>query len=361
MNEHPKGHEIIFVSRKWPPAIGGMETYSIRLVEELRQHTTVKTMVLPGRENGAPPKALALVGFGIVTFFRLLFQRNRARVLHLGDMAIWPLAIATILRHGAESIVVSAHGTDVSFPRRRTLLGRLYAFYLKFGGLVLHRAEIIANSNATAEETRLYGFQNVSVVPLATDFKRRDAPLQPTQMLFAGRIIPLKGLKWFCEEVLPHLPPDMTLNVAGTIWDQNEAGCLDTPQVNYIGHLNQDQLAIAAAESLCVVIPNVETPNGQFEGFGLLAIEAASAGGVVLASDHGGLKEAVIDNITGLSLPSGQAEAWIEAVSDVRGWTTNKRAKFVEQATRTIAQQFSWQRVAEETLQIYRQPMGPSQ
>ena len=46
---------VLFITRKWPPAVGGMETYSHRLSGELAKHVPVQTVALPGAPSGLPP------------------------------------------------------------------------------------------------------------------------------------------------------------------------------------------------------------------------------------------------------------------------------------------------------------------
>lgn len=58
-----------------------------------------------------------------------------------------------------------------------------------------------------------------------------------------------------------------------------------------------------------VVVPSVKP-----EPFGLVAIEAMSARRAVIAADHGGLAEIVLDGMTGLRVQPGSAEALAEAI-----------------------------------------------
>lgn len=349
----PASPKIIFVSRKWPPAVGGMETYAIRLTERLDGLATLTKIVLPGRPGGAPPSGVALLRFGISAFWQVLTRNRDADVLHIGDMASWPVALAARLTGRKRHIVLSAHGTDVFFPRRGTLVGKAYALYLRLGARLLGRPPVVANSETTASEARVYGFPQTTVVPLATDLGPQQVAVTPDKLLFSGRITPLKGLRWFVETVLDRLPETVSLDVAGTIWDTEEAKVLDHPRVTHLGPLPQSELARAYAGAMAVVVPNIDVPSGQREGFGLVAVEAAASGGVVLAAAHGGLQEAVRDGETGFLLPSGKAEDWIDQITTVRNWSDEERARFVERSTETAARAYSWDRVARDTLAAY--------
>lgn len=344
---------ICFVSRKWPPAMGGMETYAHRLAAELDAHGSVTRMVLPGRPDGAPPRALALVRFGMVTALRLLAVRAPAEIVHVTDMASWPLALAARLRSRRTGLVLSAHGTDVGYPRQGGVRGRLYGAYLRLCARLLRGAAVIANSAATADAVAEYGFADVVVVPLAADVDVPQVSVVPTRVLFAGRLVPWKGCGWFAREVLPRLPGDMTLAVAGTINDPAEATHLQASRIEHLGRLDTTGLREALAGALCVVAPNIATPDGRFEGFGLVALEAAAAGGVVLAADHGGLRDAVRDGVTGFLLPPGDPEAWSEAILRIRDWSPTRRAAFLRGAAEAVRADYSWDRVARQMLDVY--------
>ncbi|NNE22923.1 MAG: glycosyltransferase family 4 protein [Rhizobiales bacterium] len=330
-----------------------METYSKRLTEELARFTEVDVLALPGRKDGMTPGWLQLARFGLVTAFKLLV-RNPARVTHLGDMAIWPLAVPAKLRSAKTRLVMSAHGTDVSYPLRGGVKGRLYGFYLRLGARLLPGVSVIANSRATRDAASTYGFKDIQVVNLATDVVDVKSGHKPGRhLLFAGRLIKLKGLAWFVEQVLPLLTDDITIRVAGTVWDADEGAALQHERVQFLGSLSQPDLRHEYAAALCVIIPNIAVPSGQFEGFGLIATEAAAAGGVALAADHGGLVDAVKDGVTGFHVASGNAEAWAKKIADVAAWSPKKRAGFIQAAIQATRQHYSWARVAKETFKSY--------
>lgn len=345
---------ILFVTRKWPPAVGGMETYSLKLSKALEDHAQVAVIALPGHPDGSPPSTAALIGFGIRAAAKILVTRAPRGTVHVADMASWPLALAARLRSRRWRIALSAHGTDVSYSLRGGVKGGFYGAYLRLGSLCLKPATVIANSAATAECARRHGFRRVSVVPLATDMRPASPPGAPENfVLFAGRLIEQKGCAWFIRNVLPALPDGITLKVAGTVWSESEGDALRHPRVDYIGPQRPDTMASLYARALCVVTPNIVLPNGEFEGFGLVATEAAACGGVSLASACGGLREAIIDGVTGFLLPPGAPYAWVQKIVEISGWSRGARARFVARATQEAHVRYSWERVAGQTVEAY--------
>jgi glycosyltransferase involved in cell wall biosynthesis len=172
-------------------------------------------------------------------------------------------------------------------------------------------------------------------------------------LLFAGRLVERKGCAWFIRNVLPLLPAEIALDVAGTVWDEDEGAALRHPRVTHLGPLDSAALADACRSALCVIVPNIEPKSGEFEGFGLVGPEAAAAGGVVVAAATGGLTDSVIDGETGRLVPPGDPAAWAEKIREVAAWTPEARTRFVERAMARAREAFSWPRVADDTIAVY--------
>lgn len=348
------GPKVLFITRKWGPAIGGMETYCERLTHELAKLHTIDVVALKGRGDGSPPSLMSLLLFPLTVFRALLRTPVRPSSVHLGDMAIWPLGLMALGFFPAAQIVLSAHGTDVAYGARGGLKGRLYSLYLALGSRVLGGASVIANSGATKTRLNDIGWNCTAVVPLATDLRGRpDSDFNPKELLFAGRLVTRKGLGWFVREVLPLLPQDIRLSVIGTRWDASEESALEHPQVDFLGGMAQDQLARRFAKAACVIVPNIEPENGEYEGFGLIAPEAASAGGTVLSSASGGLTDAVRDGETGFLIETGNASSWAAKIGEVLEWDAETRRCFIAHSQEIAQSHYAWSRVAEETARVY--------
>ena len=116
------------------------------------------------------------------------------------------------------------------------------------------------------------------------------------------------GGAWFVAEVLPRLAADVAYVIVGEGPEREAilsaaaaAGVAD--RVRLTGRLDDCDLAAAYAAADLFVMPNVPVP-GDMEGFGLVALEAASAGLPVVASRLEGISEAVRDGRNGtLVLP----------------------------------------------------------
>lgn len=334
--------------------MGGMETYAKELSEELAKVSSMTLVTLPGNADGSAPGPWALIRFAFRAALKSWSQGTQD-IIHGADMAIWPLVLLARLRSPRARIMLSAHGTDVSYGQRPGWLPLFYAGYQWLGAFCLPAAVVLANSAITQQMTQLLGYRTVRKIPLAA--RSLECPahaITPNRtMLFAGRVLPRKGLGWFVREVLPRLPQDMDVAVAGTVWDVAEASVLQHPRVRNLGRLSHRELTREMSGSLCVIAPNIPLGAGHFEGFGLVAVESALAGGVIVASEMDGFLDSVAPGVTGFLIPSKSPLSWAEKIMEIAAWSPEQRKAFIQESRRQAASLFCWERVARETAAAY--------
>jgi len=357
---------VLFVSRKWPPAIGGMETYSAELCAELSQLVTLSKRVLPGRANGYPPHLGSLLYFIVSTAASLLLRGGRYDVVHFGDLVLFPLAWLHAQRHRKARRVITVHGLDLLYGHRRGLGPALYRHFLNWARHRSNRAVdcYIANSRNTARIAQETGFTPVSAVPLGVRLRhappRLSPPKEPAYILFVGRLVPRKGAAWFASQVLPKLPPPLTLHIVGKPWDQQETRALQTnPRVQLLGYLDEAGLDRERSGCVAVVMPNRSSRDQtDVEGFGIAALEAARDGIPIIASDIEGITDAIVDGKTGFLVSENDVSEWQQRISAIQAWSPGQRAEYAETAIATVAARYSWHRVASETIRVYRQDIA---
>ena len=357
--------KILLVTRKWPPAVGGMELYSRELAAAMAAHADIDVEALPGRADGRPPSGLALTGFFLRAAGALTLRGRQYDVIHFGDFVLFPLAVWSAIVAPWSRRLVTVHGLDLIYGRRKGWKPFLYRIYVAIARLLQGAAHVfVANSSATAAVARDMGFKNVAAVPLGVSlsakvFSLDSAAQMPARrssdryVLFVGRIVPRKGLAWFAENVLRRLPTGVGLKIIGGVWDKNELDrALLVPHTEYLGRVDDDELRRIRCGAAVTVMPNRSLDDGDMEGFGLAALEAAADGSVLVASGIEGITDAVIDGETGFLVPEGDADAWAEKINEVLAWTPAGRVQFLARAREIIAERYSWDRVARETLAL---------
>ena len=89
-----------------------------------------------------------------------------------------------------------------------------------------------------------------------------------------------------------------------------------------------------------------------FEGFGKSLLEAMSRGLCVIAADNGGMRDVILNNVSGLKVPTGDSGAMVTSCLELLD-DPNRAAKISSRAV-GAANQYGWDRVGGETLKFYK-------
>jgi glycosyltransferase involved in cell wall biosynthesis len=117
-------------------------------------------------------------------------------------------------------------------------------------------------------------------------------------------------------------------------------------RVRLIGHCDDMPAAYLAAD--LVVAPSLEP-----EAFGRTAVEPQAMGRPLLAADHGGARETVIDGETGWLVPPGDAAAWADALEQALAAGPHAWARMGEEGRVRARDLFSVAAMTRATLEAY--------
>jgi glycosyltransferase involved in cell wall biosynthesis len=178
-------------------------------------------------------------------------------------------------------------------------------------------------------------------------------PMDPT-ILFCGRLVWQKGpdlLVQAAPQILRQHPSAKFVFVGdgdmrGSL--QSRARELDIGHaVRFLGYRNGDELVhlFKIADAVCLPSRN--------EPFGIVVLEAWSAGKPVIASQNGGMGEYVQHEVNGLKIyPSPDSVAW--GVS--RTFSDFDRARWMgRNGRRAVEERFTWDMIADQTLAVYEE------
>lgn len=131
-------------------------------------------------------------------------------------------------------------------------------------------------------------------------------------------------------------------------------------RVHFEGEVGAAALPAYYAAADLFVLPTRVEP-GDFEGFGLVFLEAAAAGRPAIGGRNGGVPEAISDGETGLLVDGADVR---DLASAIRSLATSPalRAELGAAGRRRVLRQFTWDRAAQAVLAIHaevaRQPPG---
>ncbi len=225
-------------------------------------------------------------------------------------------------------------------PLLKLTLDRFRAWDLKASERVTH---YVANSIGTQERiAELYGRESTVIhPPVAVD---RFAVGTPEDfLLFVGQIVPHKRVEVAIEAALA---AGLPIRIVGAGPDLGRLqATYDRPDVTFLGAVSDAELADLYARCLALVVPNIEE-------FGIAAVEAQAAGRPVIAVNRGGVRETVLDDVTGVLVDAEDADSLAAALraTDFTG--------FDSAAIRRHAEEFSTESFQAKMIELVERVAG---
>ncbi len=381
--------EILFISHKHPPSVGGMEKQSFELVQGIERTNKVHRLIHDNKSG----KLFFLLN--IHNKIRKILKNNPAiSMIHLNDglMAFFCYKIKKITNL---PVLVTIHGLDIVFPN---------SFFQKRIIKVLNTFDqVIAVSNATAKECIKRGISKskVSVIKNGIDhdlgkIKQKDdfkfyleyklgIDLTAKKILVSlGRSVERKGFSWFIKNIMPVLDreyvylmvgPKQRTNVLLSLFfcilpnkikkqlflflgypsDYNNiVKELKKPEnksrVFHLGKVPYHELKQILKYADIFVMPNIKV-YGDTEGFGLVALEAAITETPVIASGIEGITDAIIDQKNGLLIQPENVQEWKEKIESLKDRIS--ASNFGKKAKDYTLQNYSWAKMVNEYEQIF--------
>jgi glycosyltransferase involved in cell wall biosynthesis len=224
-----------------------------------------------------------------------------------------------------------------------------------------HAAAIYGCSETVCEVLRAKGFSKPSpVVPFGVDTeafrpKDRTRPVGPLTIGFVGRMLPGKGLNVLAGALEEIKSEAWRLLVVGDGSEREEfeqrltaAGLGD--RATFTGAINFD-LVPAYFHQLDVLVLPTETTKRIREQFGRVLVEAMASGVPVIGSTCGAIPEVIGD--AGLVFTEGDPDALAGELRRVLS-DEDLRERLVVAGLERV-KQYSWERVAEKTYELFRQ------
>jgi len=347
--------KILFISRAFPPVIGGIENQNYELSLWLKKISPVKTIA-----NRFGKKFLPL--FLPYALIKSLFLLRKYDVVLLGDAVLCPLGY--ILKRFYKKPVISiVHGLDLTYP---------LFFYQKFWikKCVKKMDKLIAVGHETIEAGVRRGIPRNKFVfiPNGIDTKKflewhKRQELEKIVgeslkgkkiLLTTGRLVSHKGVDWFSQNVVPYLPENVLYLIAG---DGEKRKTIEKiirekkleKKIRLLGKVSFKELKILYNTADIYIKPNIKI-SGTIEGFGLVVIEAASCRLPVIASNLEGLKDAIKEGKNGFFVEPGNAEAFLKRINELLS-QDEFRLEFGEKARRFVGENFSWKKISQQYLE----------
>jgi glycosyltransferase involved in cell wall biosynthesis len=351
---------------------GGTSRYTLSLVQAMASLVAQETLlVLEGRhagENHGWPENVRRAQVLTPPHHRLEQVTLPIELLLLGADLLHSPDFVPPFRRTCRSVITIHDLAFLRFPRLLTPESARY--YNQVDRAVRSADAVIVVSEATrrdvldllkADPTKVavvYEAASPECVPLPPEKvaeQRARLGLPERFALFVGTIEPRKNLpvllRAYAQVWEEHRVPLVVVGRKGWLYEevfrtQDSLGLKD--EVLFVGPVGGDQLVHYYNCADCLVLPSL------YEGFGLPVLEAMACGKPVVVSNVSSLPEIVSD--AGLLVEPDDVEGLAAAIGSLLG-NPDLRDEMGEKALARSAQ-FSWERAARETLDLYHKVLA---
>jgi len=348
--------KILFISRAYPPVIGGIEKQNYDLSRWLSKSDEIVTV--------ANTKGKAMLPFFIpFALIKALFILPRVNIILLGDGVLGILGYF-LKFFTTKPIVCIVHGLDITYPNRLYQALWIKIFLKKIDRLIAVGNETIRQGVRRTIPAAKFTFvpNGVAVHEQLPKHTKKDLEkligrnLSGKVLLTIGRLVKRKGIEWFIDSVMTTLQPDTFYIIAGD--GQERQVLLDTINNNNlqdrifcIGRISDREKEILFCTADLFIQPNIMVP-GDIEGFGIVVLEAASYGLPVIASDIEGLKDAIKDGENGILVQEKNSTLYKDKIESLLH-NDEQRKQLGLNAREYVANHYDWEKIAAMYIEIF--------
>ncbi|MGB3479111.1 MAG: glycosyltransferase [bacterium] len=291
---------------------------------------------------------------GIKMFFllRKTLRKIKPDIVHIHYLINNPLIFAF---WGIKRIVVSPWGKDIIDDTGKESL--LKIFYKK---TILHWAtEITATTKFLAKHVKHYIEREPTVISFGVDTSIFDGSKKINHDIIVISFIKHLEEKYGAKYLIETMPlilkkyKNIKLYIAGRgsqeMFLRNMVRNLTIEShVEFLGKLNHTQVTDVLRKTDIFIMPSIY----KSEVFGVAAIEASAMKIPVIASDFEGIREAVVDGVTGILIPPGKTQAIADACLYL---LENKSTRITmgRMGRQYVRENFEWNDCIKKMIEVY--------
>jgi alpha-maltose-1-phosphate synthase len=381
---------VAMMTREYPPEVyGGAGVHVTELVAQLRHLCEVDVHCMGAPRHGAyvhqPDPQLKGANPALATLSADLVMANAASEATVVHSHTWYTGLAGHLAALLYDMphVLTAHSLEPLRPWKAEQLGGGYRIssWVERTAIEAADAVIAVSSGMRDDVLKTYPAldpNRVHVVRNGIDTKVWH-PVEPKAgesvlaelgvdtsrpiVAFVGRITRQKGVAHLVAAA-HQFAPDARLVLCAGAPDTPEIAAEVTAAVQQLSRSRsgvfwiREMLPIGKIREILSAATVFVCPS-VYEPLGIVNLEAMACGTAVVASDVGGIPEVVADGETGLLVhydptdPAGLERGLAEAVNALIA-DPDKAGRFGRAGRQRCIDEFSWSRIAEQTLEIYR-------
>jgi len=214
--------EILFITHKYPPVIGGMEKQSFELTSRMAKNHKVHLHVYTG--EGSKLQWFLSLKRDVKA---ILNNNPQIDIIHVND-GLMAAACLWLRKYTTIPVVATYHGLDITFPStifQKRIVKKMHGLD---GAICVSQATAKACLERGFEKEKVYTVLNgvdhdLAEIPIDPNFKSNvendlKIDLEGKKIVVTmGRAVKRKGFSWFLENVVPGLDDNILFFMIGPL------------------------------------------------------------------------------------------------------------------------------------------------
>lgn len=350
--------KTLLLTLEYPPQVGGVASYYYNLVQHWPDDLGIIVLDNSSRKLEATS--------GICRWHRafksliITLRQSRPEQIIVGQLLPLGLVVFCLSFFFNFKYSICLHGMDFTFALRKTRKAWISRLILRRANNIICANSYLANL-VKNWQPKLAG--KISIVNPGAEIGQKDFSKEDIEtwhayqgvtgkfvLLGLGRLVRRKGFDTVIA-ALRSLPEHQRQEIAllivgdGPELSKLKSAAAGLPEVKFLGALKGDDklLALKAADAFIMTPRDID---GDFEGFGIVYLEAALAGKPSIGSHSGGISDAIIDKETGLLVAPDDIKATAEAIIKFKE-DSALRQRLGEAARQRAEKDFNWSKQAQ--------------
>ncbi|MHB8163130.1 MAG: glycosyltransferase family 4 protein [Methanoregula sp.] len=274
--------------------------------------------------------------------------------------------------HTKIPIIVTVHTPMLTDSRHleivgfRSIIGRIMARFVSYPNelKVLKKGDLITSvSEAVAVELQEYGLDKKRIIVIRNGvdesvFYPPSCKGNEKYILYTGRLSHRKGLFDFIESAQWVLKDHPNIHYIipgkGELQDQLKSKVKQMgleAKIKFLGFLDKEQIITLYQNAIIFVMPS------HYEGLPTVLLEAMACGLPVIATDIGGNNEVITSYQNGILVPPKSPVELAKAI-EILLHDEDLRRRLGNNARDTIIREYTWEKIAGNTIDCYRRILG---
>ncbi|MFQ5884497.1 MAG: glycosyltransferase [Thermoplasmata archaeon] len=375
---HNRGNDVLILAPH-SPGLSLVETSGDLRVHRFRYWFPAKHEVLT--DGAILPKLSGnllatiqipfLVAASFISCLRLTKSMD-THVIHTHWLLPQGLVGALVSKMSGKPHLATIHAGGLVALKRMPFKESIAKFIVKNSDAISAVSQYIKNNflDILDPETKSEALAKMNVVPMGVDpkrFENEDGSGIRTSLglksddyvvLFVGRLSEKKGIEDLLVAFRSFSQEEERARLwivgSGPLYESLKQRASEGIDARFFGRVPDEQLNELFLAADVVVVPSVTTSYGDVEGLPVVVMEAMTAGKPIIATDVGGISDAIEDERTGLLIPERSPEIIENGLRRFR-----EDREFRESVARNAAEkartQYSWSVISEKFDRIMKE------